>query len=358
MLKKFIYQARGHMLKRLLLSWLIGSFFFMLSGCGGASRKQPLELADSHRFVTSPAADFNRSLALPLSPQALTPRDYEIGPEDLLEITLFNIDPGDGLPSKVRVRVSQTGFITLPLLGRVRVRGLTRAQMEETLRNGYGEFMHKPDVGVMVAEGRSHSVSILGAVRNPGVFAITGPRRLRHLLAMAGGLTKEAGLYVHLSRQEPTGKDSYVINLHDLANDKGGQFNLVVRSGDFINVPFAGTFFIDGYVQRPNAYLLLRPYTLTQALALAGGLDTYAESSNITVFRRDAKGNVQSLKYDLANIRAMEAEDIRIAENDVIVVPPSTGKIVLSTLLGAVGFTSRASSFAWRFGGRGVQGFR
>ena len=91
--------------------------------------------------------------------------------------------------------------------------------------------MHEPDVGVALAENRSKAVYVLGAVRNPGVVPVTGQETLRRLLAMAGGLTKESGMFVHVSRQLAEEEQAYMISLDDLANDKTGKLNLLIHDG-------------------------------------------------------------------------------------------------------------------------------
>src|SRR5690606_28974713 len=114
----------------------------------------------------------------------LPPTDYLIGPEDLLEITIFNIPEGEvGVtPRRTEVRVSQEGKISLPLLGDVYVTGLTPAGLEQELQKRYDQYIHKPQLGVYIREYRSQQVSVMGAVRNPGVFQLTGPKTLIDLL--------------------------------------------------------------------------------------------------------------------------------------------------------------------------------
>ena len=316
----------------------------------------------SHEMAASPAPDLNRDLAVssaapvPPQPQAAAARDYEIGPEDLIEITLFNVDPEDGLPGKLQVRLSHTGFVTLPLLGKVRVGGLTVAGMEQMLREKYGEFMYGPEVGVMVAEYRSQSISVLGAVKTPGIYPVTGTKTVRDLLALAGGITEAAGVFTQVTRQETDGKETYVINLQELLLEADGKLNLTVHSGDVINVPLAGSFFVDGYVRQPGAYPLLREYTLSQALMVAGGLAEDAKLNAITVFRRDEQGVMQALTFDLGKTQRLEAEGVRVVENDVIVVPANVAKMFVKSVLSSVGFGLRASSMNLGLGGRAFGG--
>ncbi len=331
---------------------VVGLFVLLLGGCAGVDQRRATDLAMSQNLATSPVADFNRDIALRADLRPEKPQDYQIGPQDVLAVTFYNVDESeDGFPGKVQVRVSEEGVITLPLIEAVAVHGQTPTELEQTLRERYKKFMREPEVGVAVMEYHSQGVSVLGAVKNPGVYQIVGPRRLRDLLAMAGGVGEEAGFMIHVSRQEGEEARTYVINLAELSQDQSGEINLYVRQGDVVNIPLAGTFFVDGYVGKPGAYALLRPYTLSQALTVAGGIDGDAKQSDITIFRNEGgSGEVQILKCDLSKIQALQAPDIQISENDVIVVPPSTAKLIVSQILGSIGFGIRSQTFGFGFG--------
>jgi polysaccharide export outer membrane protein len=348
--KKFIGKSPGHF----VAVPTIVAVTFWLIGCGGldpsGSMVPPPNPVDVTKMnMPTPADEFNRSLGDATKREFAEPPDTMIGAQDLVEVNLFNIDATDGIPTKIQVRVSNDGLITLPLLGQVRVGGLTRSQTEGALQKGYAKYMHEPDVGVSLVENRSNAVNVLGSVKTPGVLPVTGQETLRRVLAMAGGITNDAGMFVHVSRQVNQEERSYVINLSELANDQTGKLNVPIRPGDFINVPRAGSFFVDGYVDRPNAYPLLQPYKLSQALAMAGGINTYA-SKEITVVRRGTKGDVQTLSRDLDKVRSGDQEDLQIVENDLIVVSPNRTKVFLSVLLSAVGYTSRSSSYSFGVG--------
>ena len=69
-----------------------------------------------------------------------------------------------------------------------------------------------------------------------------------------------------------------------------GLIAMRVQPGDIINVPIAGTFFVDGAVKRPGSYPLGRRYSLMQALTAAGGVDRDLYSSEITIFRQEVSG--------------------------------------------------------------------
>jgi polysaccharide biosynthesis/export protein len=264
--------------------------------------------------------------------------DYRLGPEDLLEITLYNVESGAGLlPRMTQVRVSEEGMITLPLLGDIPVAGLTISVLEQTLRQRYDEFLYNPQVGVQVREYKSQRISVVGAVRGPGVFLLTGPKTLVDLLAMAGGITDRAGSQVHIHRQGKEERHTYLVDLQALAGNPT-LVNMPVQPGDVIEVPQAGTFFVSGAVFKPGPYPVSRPYTLTQALVVAGGVKSdLSDESNVAIFRRRGSANAERIAVDLKQIEAGRASDPQVEPDDVIVVPIHGAKWFLERFIGRIG---------------------
>jgi polysaccharide export outer membrane protein len=122
--------------------------------------------------------------------------DYKIGPEDLLEISVFE----DEKLNKA-VRVSSQGNISLPLLGIMRVKGLTSNEVEKEIRDLLAEkYLKDPHVSVFIREYRNQRISVMGAVEKPGVYDVTGQKTILDLLAMAGGLKEDAGHLLFLIR--------------------------------------------------------------------------------------------------------------------------------------------------------------
>jgi polysaccharide export outer membrane protein len=169
------------------------------------------------------------------------------------------------------------------------------------------------------------------------------------MLAMAGGVSEKAGAQVHIYRQGANGGETHVIDLTVLANSAGlinannsAMINLPVEPGDMINVPEAGMFFVDGAVRKPGSYPLGRRYSLSQALATAGGVDPELNSNDISIFRRQGPGEVQTIALDLTAVMSGSIADPQIRPDDVIVVPMNTAKFIVKrfvgTLLGGVSF--------------------
>jgi polysaccharide biosynthesis/export protein len=307
------------------------------AGCAVTPRSQS---SPPGQTAASPTAtQINSALAPVISRGSTSTADYRLGADDLLEITLFNIpETRAGIISrKAEVRVTQGGMITLPLLGDIPVAGLTPSTLERVLRERYNEHLYNPQVGVQVKEYRGQRISVLGAVRNPGVFQLTGPNTLADLLAMAGGINERAGSQVQIYRQQGEGGQTYVVDLLTLASNPG-LVNIPVQPGDLISVPQTGMFFVDGAVGRPGSYPLNQPHTLTQALAVAGGItEALADYGSVAIFRRRDALEADMISANLKEILAGRTADPQIEANDVVVVPVSTAKYIVERFLGTIG---------------------
>jgi polysaccharide export outer membrane protein len=306
------------------------------------------DISNSQSSKVGPgASEINKALATLALHTVSTTADYRVGPEDLLEVTLFNVPEAYGMsrevtPRTVIVRVSHQGIISLPVAGEVEVKGLTASALEKKLREVYDKYIYNPQVGILIKEYRQRA-SVIGAVQKPGVFELTGPKAVIELLAMAGGVTEKAGSQVHIYRQRDKERETHVIDLAVLANsvglinaDNAAAINMAVEPGDMINVPEAGMFFVDGAVQKPGSYALGRRYSLSQALATAGGVNVELNSNDISILRRRAPGDMQTIALNLNDVLSGSVADPQIQPDDVIVVPVSTAKYIVKRFIGSL----------------------
>jgi polysaccharide biosynthesis/export protein len=321
-----------------LLALTMGAFL----GAGCATVPESQVVLPPSAPAAPGIAEINNALSSAALQTPSASPDYRLGPEDLVQITLFNIPAGEvGVtPRTTEARVSQAGMLSLPLLGDVPVAGLTTSGLEQLLRGRYNQYLHNPQVGVQVREYRSQVVTVAGAVRTPVVYQLTGPKTLIDMLAIAGGISERAGGQVHLYRQGPEGRQSYVVDLLALANNPT-LVNMPVQAGDVVNVPQAGMFFVDGAVRTPGSFALSRPYTLTQALSVAGGVNReLANYSGTTVYRRRNGVEAEIIPVDLTAIWEGKANDLQIEPDDVIVVPIGTAKYIVRRFFGTIGLGS------------------
>jgi polysaccharide biosynthesis/export protein len=326
-------------------SRVIGSVLLvmLLTGCGTTIASLTLPNGQGVKQANETrVSEINNAIATIATQTSLPPADYQIGSEDQLQITLYNIPPSEAVltPRSVTARVSQQGQIMLPLLGAIKVSGLTTAMVERELARRYDRYIQNPEVGVLIAEYRQR-VSVIGAVLKPGVVELTAPKTVFDVLAMVGGVTDRAGTQVHIYRQGPNGRETQIIDLLAIATNASlitanaaDLITMPVQAGDVVNVPPAGMFFIDGAVGRPGSYPLGRHYSLTQALSLAGGVNRDLNSNDITIFRRKASSAVEPITVDLDSILAGSASDPKIEDDDVIMVPISTAKYVYQRVFG------------------------
>jgi len=324
----------------------------LLSGGGVAGQTNTAQsAAPPQKPALETTEEYNQRLAqmkrmLAASGESGLPSEYRIGPEDLLEITVF-----EAQEMNRSLRVAANGEISLPLLGAVRAAGLTPRELEsvlsELLRRTY---MKDPHVGVFVKELQSHPVSVFGAVFKPGVFQVRGTKTVVEMLSLAEGLATDAGDTVLVMRgagfpgasgtaPEASGEKSDAkaetleINLKSLLESGDPRFNAAVYPGDIVKVTRAGVIYVVGEVRRPGGFTLKSNENITvlQALALAEGLTRTSAKSHARIIRTDeASGKRAELPIDLGRVLAGKAEDLRLRPRDILFVPNSSARSALA----------------------------
>ncbi len=248
--------------------------------------------------------------------------DYIIGPEDLLEISVFELE---GLNKTVRV--SEEGMINLPLLGEVRAEGQTRRGLEEVVRNLLEvKYINNPQVSVFIREFRSRSVSVIGSVRRPGTYKLLGTRTLIHMISESGGLTDNAGPVLYVIRVSPEGESQRItVDLDQLMVQGQPELNLLVQSGDVINIPADPqmSVYIYGAVRTPGelSFAKSEAISLLQAITKAGGLTDRAAADKVRIKRVNDRGVEEQIDVNLKKILKGKQEDSLLQDKDVVVVP-------------------------------------
>ncbi len=219
--------------------------------------------------------------------QGLPVNDYRIGPKDLLEITVFE------LPElNQTVRVAEDGSITLSLLGRVDVAGLTAQELEQRLAKIVGEKVTQGEAHVTVFIKEYQKISILGAVGRPGQYELVGPTTLLQAIAQAGGLTAQAMTDLYVYRTGPDGRQERIaVSLDDVTSGGNQDLNITLQPKDVVMIPIDQTLnvFVYGEVRTPGVipYLSSKKITLLQAIAQAGGPTEWAKKTKVVIKRKD-----------------------------------------------------------------------
>jgi len=265
-------------------------------------------------------------------------QDYAVGPEDLLDVTCMEADDLNR-----EVRVNGQGEISLPLVGPVKVSGLSPQAIEKRLAQLYreGDYIKKPQISVQVKEYRHQRVMVTGAVKTAGSYEVIGPRTLLEMLGKAGGLTEKAGEMVQVIRSQSAsevrkalkgmaigpfspGSETIVVDLKRLVDQGALELNLPIKNGDVINVPFAQDAYVLGAVTTPKNVPVKDNITATQAVAMAGGQHVMLASNQVTVVRLNDQGGTDTLTLNLKRVTAGQEPDIPLKGGDIVFVKEST----------------------------------
>jgi len=288
---------------------LAAILFFAAFALAAAALADPLDQA------SSPAASAGQDVSA----------EYKIGPKDLLEISVL------GVPeiSKLVVRVSEEGRITLPLLGEVGVGNLTKFEVEKKLTQLAGEkIVLKPQVTVHILEYLSRRVSVVGAVGRPGPYELLGRQTVLSVVSEAGGLTEDAGEEIIVIRQLAAGESTSIrISVDGLFVQGDPKLNIALEPGDVLNIPIDKTvpIYVFGQVRSPGALQVRRSSlpTLTQAIAQAGGFTDRANKKRVQIRRKDAAGKELEIIVSVRKILKGKIKDVPLKVNDTIYVPES-----------------------------------
>lgn len=223
---------------------------------------------------------------------------YRIGPGDTVRIAVYQ-SPDLSLET----RVSESGLISYPLIGSVRLGGLTVSQAEAALADALrkGDFIKNPQVTVMVTQVRANQVNVLGQVGKPGRVPLdVAGMRLTDVLALAGGVTTTAGADTVVVTGQRNGQPfRKEVDLPRMFAPGGRGDDIEIQPGDAIWVDRYPMVYLYGEVQRPGQLRLERGMTVMQALATAGGLTQRGTQRGLRVSRRAANGQVQQLELSL-----------------------------------------------------------
>ena len=236
--------------------------------------------------------------------------DYVLGPGDVLKITVYD---NDDLLTKARV--GDDGNIIMPLLGQVRVDGLTVSQAADHLTALLADgYIVNPQVNLFVEEFRSKKAVVLGQIHRPGIIEMSGSITFLELISQAGGLAGDYGETATIKRKSSSASDLITINLKSLIEGGDVTQNVIIQDGDTIYVSKAGMCYVNGEVQRPDAYKCGDNITVLKLITLAGGFTGKASRSSVRILR--------IVDGEKRLYKDVEMDTI-VMPDDVIIVPES-----------------------------------
>jgi len=238
-------------------------------------------------------------------------RDYVIGEGDAVRIVVFQ-NPDLSLET----RVSESGVVSYPLLGKITLGGLTVAQAEQRITESLrtGNFLKQPQVTLVVAQIRASQASALGQFNRPGRYPIeAAAMRLSDLVAQAGGVAAGGADTVTLTGTREGQPYQVEVDLPALLTKRKGQ-DPVVRNGDIVYADRMPTVYVYGEVQRPGVVRLEREMNVRQAVVSGGGLNPRGTERGIRLHRRTAAGDTETMRPGMTD---------RLQDGDIVFVPES-----------------------------------
>lgn len=235
------------------------------------------------------AVSAQASAAAPV--RAAPAAEYRLGAGDVVRITVFQ-NPELTLES----RLTEGGQISFPLLGAVRLGGLSVTEAEKVLVDGLtkGNFLRNPQVTIIVLQVRGSQANLLGQFNRPGRYPLEmAETKLSDLVALAGGVAPGGADVIVITGLRNGQAFREEVDLPALFGPGGQTRDIVVKNGDAIWVDRQPIVYIYGEVQRPGPMRLERGLTLLQALATGGGLTPRGTEKGIRVHRKSADGQVE-----------------------------------------------------------------
>jgi polysaccharide biosynthesis/export protein len=319
------------------------------------SRVQPVP-AQPIPVASQPEASAARNAA-----PTTVPSTYLLGPDDQVIVQGPEMDEIVNRP----YRIDPDGYVSLPMLGRIKAGGMTIGDFETGLNRAAAKYVRDPQLVASVAEFHSQPISVVGAVNQPGAQQLQGKKTLMQVISMVGGFRSDAGNTISISRElewgalplpntkiDPTGKYSVAeISIPELLQAKSPQLNILVMPNDVITVPVSETVYVVGDVHKAGGFLLgeHKNMTVLQALAMAEGIDGTSDSKHSKIIHHAADSTQRTeTPVNVKLIMAGKADDVPLDGGDILFVPGSISKKAgLRTVEAAI---QTASGLAiWRF---------
>ncbi len=258
-----------------------------------------------------------------------TSQDFSVGGYDVLDIVVYE-EPD---LSREKVRISADGYVSFPLIGRIRLEDLTTSEIGELISRklAEGQFLIDAHVSATVREYKSKKFMVLGSVKLPGTYPLQGKERVLDAISRAGGIDfEQGGKEAMVIRTEAPGTDheeKIVVRIELSELLKGGDqvSNLLLWNKDLLYIPKAESFYIIGQVQKPGSYPYLeKQITLVEAIGKASGFTQIAARNRTRIVRvEDGVEKIIEVHVDEITKKGKKGQDVLIRPGDVIVVPES-----------------------------------
>ncbi len=267
--------------------------------------------------------------------------EYRLGPGDIVSISVT-----DSPEFNQKARVSDSGVIQVTGVNdALTAEGLTPIELSQFIRKSLMEAkqLRDPKVNVFIDEYHGRTVTILGAVAKPSVYALTRRTNVLDAISLAGGPLPNSGNTVTVVRGEAGAEASgtavgsvRIVDVGRLTRGEDPGGNIEVYNGDVLNVSPAQVVYVVGAVAKPGGYVMTNPsegVSVVQAVALAEGFRPLAATHRGLIIRQST--SVQSrreIPVDIENVMTGTQADLVLAPNDILYVPESGRKKTLKVM--------------------------
>ena len=249
---------------------------------------------------------------------------YKIGPSDKFDFYMY-----DDVQQNVKGLIVRTdGLITVPMVGDVKVEGLTVDEAKTLIETKYKKYYKSPIISLIPVEVSSGKFTILGKVVMPGMYPITKGLRLLDAIGIAQGLA--VGYFKNNTVEMADLEHAFIIrhskvlpiDFIRLIREGDTRNNIPLQNDDYIYIPSVRNqeVFVIGEVNAPSSYLYRDDLSLSQVFAYAEGYKPIARLSDIRIIRGVLR-NPEVFKVDYTKVLSGKAADFRLQPGDVIFVP-------------------------------------
>jgi len=289
-------------MKNSMRSLLIIAFALLTAalGCAGAWAQD----------AGTPAAGTAAPATTAAAPQPIAVQDgafeEKLGPGDVIRVQVYQ---SPDLTQETRIL--EDGRISYPLIGAMKVGGLTIPEAEVLIAKALkaGGFLQQPQVTIVQLQARRKTVTILGAVGRAGLYPIDPLNsRLSNVLAAAGGIAPSGSDVVIVTGTRDGKPMRQEVDVAATYLDSKTVNDMLLANGDTIYVNRAPMFYVYGEAGRPGPYRLERNMTVMQAIVTAGGPTQRGTERSLRLTRRQPDGSVKEFKPELSDM--VQADDV------------------------------------------------
>ena len=250
----------------------------------------------------------NRRLTFEPSMNIATPQNYVLGPGDQVVVNIYGASQ-----RTLQLTVSPDGFITVSGYGPISVSGLTVAAAQSKIRSSLGSRYASSEIKLTLGQSRSIMVNVMGEVRAPGTYTLSGYATVFHALYSAGGISDLGTLRnVKVFRQ---GKLVTVVDIYEYILNGRLAGNIRLQDNDVIQVgPYDCLVGITGNVKRTMFYEMRKNESVATLIKYAGGFTGDAYTKAVRLIRQNGE------RYSVFNINEFDFANFQVADGDAVTV--------------------------------------